>query len=308
MSEHKEPEHKESEPGEPENKEPVGKTKNKDSMQNIIVVSLAVCFVCSVVVSSAAVLLKPQRIENRALDKNKNILEAAGLYNKDQGGTSETIAELFTQFEQRVIDLEEKRLLSEVEASDLGIDPATYDQRKASKDPAVSKALDTGEDVASISRRARYSVIYILREDDGDIGKVVLPIHGYGLWSTMYGYIALQSDMNTVSGITFYEHGETAGLGGEVDNPAWKALWNGKEIYDGGEVALDVVKGPANKDSANYEHQIDGLSGATLTSNGVEYTIAYWLGEQGFGPVLDELRPTTLSSAAVNVDKVDVKI
>lgn len=301
MSEPKEPEHNEAVPED----KPKG---DKDSMRNIIIVSLTVCFVCSVVVSSAAVLLKPQRLENKSLDKNKNILEAAGLYNKDQGGTSASIAELFTQFEQRVVDLEEKRLLSDIEAADLGIDPATYDQRKAAKDPAVSKALDTREDMASISRRARYSVIYILREDDGDIGKVVLPIHGYGLWSTMYGFIALQNDMNTVSGITFYEHGETAGLGGEVDNPAWKALWDGKSIYKDGEVALDVVKGVANRDSADYRHQIDGLSGATLTSNGVEYTIAYWLGDEGFGPVLDELRPGAMSSAAVNVGDIDVRI
>ena len=109
-----------------------------------------------------------------------------------------------------------------------------------------------------------------------------------------------------------WARGEAAGLGGEVDNPAWKALWDGKSIYRDGEVALDVVKGVASKDNANYQYQIDGLSGATLTSNGVEYTIAYWLGDEGFGPVLDELRPSAMSSAAVIVDDLgvsgDVKI
>ncbi len=263
--------------------------KNKDSMKNIIVVSLLICFACSVVVSSAAVFLKPQRIANKDLDRNRNILAAAGLYNRETSGQID-INEQFEQFEIRLVDLEENRLLSELEASDLGIDLRKYDQRKAAKDPAVSKALETSEDVASISRRARYSVIYLLKDEAGAIEKVVLPIHGYGLWSTLYGFIALRGDMNTVYGITFYEHGETAGLGGEVDNPAWKGLWPGKEIYDGSDVALKVIKGNANPANANYEHQIDGLSGATLTGKGVENMISYWMGSEGFGPILSDLR------------------
>ncbi len=251
-------------------------------------VSLLVCFACSVVVSGAAVLLKPERLANKELDRNKNILQAAGLYDKETSGPDVDIEGLFENFEIRLADLEEKRLLSALEASDLGIDPATYDQRKASKDPDLSKALTTAEDVASISRRARYSVVYILKEE-GDIDKIVLPVHGYGLWSTMYGFISLEADLETVSGITFYEHGETAGLGGEIDNPKWKAIWPGKSIYADGEVALKVIKGAVNPNSADARYQIDGLSGATLTSKGVENMVAYWLGDQAFGPILADL-------------------
>jgi Na+-transporting NADH:ubiquinone oxidoreductase subunit C len=261
---------------------------NKDSMKNILVVSLLVCFVCSVVVSSAAVFLKPQRMANKDLDRNKNILEAAGLYDK-QSGVAVDIAAEFEKFEIRVVDLQEKRVLSDLEASDLGIDARTYDQRKAAKDPAVSKVLETREDIASISRRARYSVVYLLRED-GDIKKIVIPVHGYGLWSTLYGFIALDGDMNTVSGITFYEHGETAGLGGEVDNPAWKAKWSGKTIYNDDGVALKVIKGAASADSPQFNYQIDGLSGATLTSRGVQNLVSYWMGDDAFGPILDGFR------------------
>ncbi len=261
---------------------------NKDSMKNIIMVSLAICFVCSIVVSSAAVFLKPQRLVNKELDRNRNILEAAGLYDK-ASGQQVNIAEQFEKFEIRLVDLEEKRVLSELEASDLGIEPSTYDQRKAAKDPDVSKALETSEDIASISRRARYSTIYLLKDEAGDIEKVVLPLHGYGLWSTLYGFIALKGDMATVSGITFYEHGETAGLGGEVDNPAWKGLWPGKSLYKDGEVALKVIKGNAIEGTQNYDYQIDGLSGATLTSKGVENMVSYWMGDAGFGPILDDL-------------------
>jgi Na+-transporting NADH:ubiquinone oxidoreductase subunit C len=257
-------------------------------MKNILVVSLLVCFACSVVVSSAAVFLKPQRVANKDLDRNKNILEAAGLYDKRSGQSVDVTAE-FEKFEIRVVDLQEKRVLSDLEASGLGIEPRTYDQRRAAKDPDFSKALETKEDIASISRRARYSVLYLLRKD-GDIKKIVLPVHGYGLWSTLYGFIALDEDMNTVSGITFYEHGETAGLGGEVDNPAWKAQWSGKKIYNDDGVALKVIKGAARVESEDFKYQVDGLSGATLTSRGVENLVSYWMGDDGFGPILDGFR------------------
>jgi Na+-transporting NADH:ubiquinone oxidoreductase subunit C len=258
-------------------------------MSNIIVVALLVCLACSVVVSSAAVFLKPQRLANKELDLNNIILEAAGIYKKQEATGGEDINGLIGNFEIRMVDLEEKRLLSELEVSDLGLDVTTYDQRKASKDPATSKALTKAEDIASISRRARYSVIYLLKEA-GEVSKVVVPVHGYGLWSTLYGYLAIDGDLQTVSGITFYEHGETAGLGGEVDNPRWKASWAGKSIYSGGEVKLGVIKGSVNPSSPNAAYQIDGLSGATLTSVGVDNLVKYWMGPQGFGPVLKELK------------------
>ena len=164
--------------------------RNKDSMRNIIFVSLAVCLACSVVVASSAVFLKPQRLANKDLDRSKNILEAAGLYAKETATGQEDIASLFENFEIRLVDLEEKRLLTAIEAADLGIDPTTYDQRKSAKDPNLSRALSQQEDIASISRRARYSILYILRAED-ELDKVVIPIHGYGLWSTLYGFLAL---------------------------------------------------------------------------------------------------------------------
>ena len=260
--------------------------KNKDSMSNVMAVALAVCFVCSIMVASAAVLLKPQRIANKNLDRISNILVAAGIQNV----SPMEIANEFDKFEVKVADLVERRVLTDLEALDLGIDTGSYDQRKASKDPYLSKQLADGEDLASISRRARYSLLYILREEETRaISKIILPVHGYGLWSTLYGFIALQGDMNTVSGITFYEHGETAGLGGEVDNSEWKKSWEGKKIYSDGRVALTVIKGKASSDSPDYEYQIDGLSGATLTSRGVENMVAYWLGKDGFGPLLSKL-------------------
>lgn len=264
--------------------------KNKDSISNILVVALCVCFACSIVVSAAAVLLKPQRIANKEADRNKNILQAAGLYEPGVTPISE-IDELFASFTLRLVDLQEKKILDEAAIEQLGIDLRRYDQRKASKNPEISKNLETAEDIASISRRARYSVVYLLHDEQGQMDKVVLPVHGYGLWSIMYGFVSLEGDLNTVSGITFYEQGETAGLGGEVVNPIWRASWVGKQIYGAdGDVELKVVKGRVDPTNARAVHQIDGLSGATLTSRGVENLIAYWLGDEGFGPVLNQLQ------------------
>jgi Na+-transporting NADH:ubiquinone oxidoreductase subunit C len=261
---------------------------DKDSIKNIIVVALSVCFACAIVVSGAAVALRPMQAMNKEADRYKNILIAAGLY--EQGQTQAEITSEFERFRIRLVDLEQKRFLSEDEAAALGIDPATYDQRKASRDPALSTAVPDREDIASISRRARYATVYLL-ESGGEVDRIVLPIHGYGLWSTLYGFLALEADMNTVAGITFYEQQETAGLGGEVENPAWKAQWQGKKIFsDGHDVALRVIKGSVDPSASNAAHQVDGLSGATITSRGVQNLVAYWLGESGFGPVLAELK------------------
>ncbi|MDP4599016.1 MAG: Na(+)-translocating NADH-quinone reductase subunit C [Pseudomonadales bacterium] len=264
------------------------KKYDKDSIKNVVVVAMSLCFVCAIIVSTAAVQLKPQRIANKELDRNKNILIAAGLYAK--GVTSDSqIDKLFEQFTIKVVDLQEKKLLSDAEVAAAGIDIKRYDQRKAAKDPSLSIDLEKSRDIASISRRARYSVAYLL-EQNGTVDRIVLPVHGYGLWSTLYGFIALEGDANTVAGITFYEQQETAGLGGEVDNPKWKGLWAGKEIYADGKVVFEVIKGSVDPASAKAIHQVDGLSGASITSRGVQNLITFWLGDDGFGPVLKQLQ------------------
>ena len=264
-------------------------SSNKDSISNVIVIALGVCLFCAVVVAGSAVALKERRVENKALDKSKNVLIAAGLFQENVTQMSE-INTLFEQFEQRVVDLRTKRLLPADEvavvAADNRLNFGQYDQRKAAKDPSLSMALTDAQDMASINRREHYALIYLLRSEVG-IDRIILPVHGYGLWSTLYGFIALEGDGNTVSGITFYEHAETAGLGGEVDNPTWKAKWQGKRIYDDqGQVAMRVMKGRVDPSSAEADYQVDGLSGATLTSRGVENMIGYWLGDEGYGPIL----------------------
>ncbi len=250
---------------------------SNESKGKTFIVALALCLVCSVVVSSAAVLLKDAQIANKALDRQKNILQAAGMY---QEGVD--VSQQFEQITAKVVDLRTGKFAQEINAD-------KFDQRKASKDPARSASLSQDEDLAKISRRENYALVYLV-EKQGELDKVILPVHGYGLWSTLYGFLALEQDANTVAGLGFYEHGETPGLGGEVDNARWKALWPGKVIYSEQAVAISLIKGNVDTSRQGSESQVDGLSGATLTSRGVTNLLQFWLGDNGFGPFLHNLR------------------
>ena len=256
---------------------------SKASTRKTLLVAFLLCVVCSILVSSAAVLLGPLQDANRVLDRNRNILQAAGLYDPVVH-TQEDVQAMFESFTPRVVDLTAGEFLSEREVERLGIDPRTYDQRNYINDPEFSESVPDDEDIADIQRRVIYPMVYLQESGDG-IETIVLPINGYGLWGIMYGYLALEGDGRTVKGIAFYELKETPGLGAEVRNPRWVSLWPGKQIYDEqGRVALSVVKG-----QGEGEYEIDGLSGATLTSRGVDNMVEYWLGENGYGPLLRQL-------------------
>ncbi len=255
---------------------------NKESVGRTLLVAFSVSLVAAIFVAGAAVTLKPIQIENRALDKQRSILSIAGL---GQGKmTSNDVRTLFSErVSARVVDLDTGEYVDE-------FDPATFDPLKAAKDPNLSEQVSTGDDLASIKRRERYTTIYMVQQN-GRLETLVLPVRGYGLWSTLHGFIALKSDLNTVAGFGFYEHGETPGLGGEVDNPRWLAQWPGKQMFDAnGKPVLHIVKGGVDPGAPGAIHQVDGLAGATLTSKGVDNLLQFWLGEQGFGPYLARLR------------------
>ena len=247
-----------------------------DSIVRIVAVAFSLCIVCSVVVSTAAVVLKPAQEANQTLDRKRNILAAAGMLEEGR-----PVEELFQRIDERFVDLRSGEFTDAPTAG--------YDQRAASKDPARSVALGEG-DIAKIGRRANYARVYLVRDDAGAVDKVILPVHGYGLWSTLYGFVALEGDANTIAGIGFYEHGETPGLGGEVDNPRWKSQWPGKQVYRDGEVAIALAKGSVDRSQPGADWRVDGLAGATITSRGVTNLVQFWLGESGFGPFLDNLK------------------
>ena len=254
---------------------------NKDSVKGTLLVALVLCIVCSVVVSTAAVMLKPAQQANAALDLKRNVLLAAGLIGEKEKNAA-VIEQEFENVATRYVDLRTGKFTDKAPAGGSG--------RAAAKIPSASEKLPAEQDPARIIRRENIKKVFLV-EKGGELETIILPVRGYGLWGTLYGFLALENDLNTVSGIGFYEHQETPGLGGEVDNPSWKALWKGKQIFDGGEeVVIRVIKGTVNPSSPNASHRVDGLSGATLTSRGVSNLINFWLGSEGFGPFLKNLK------------------
>ena len=277
---------------------------DKDSLPNTFLVATLLCLVCALIVSGAAVALKPMQIKNAQLDRKKNILTVSGF--SEEEIKSAGIEKLFEErFEATIIDLETGEEASEAcqealaGAGKIYTDVvAEYEQLWASKskkgkawaesngkEPICSR-LEKKEDKCGIKYRERYSHVFKLKGADGSAEKYVFPVRGNGLWSLMQGYLAVEPDFQTVAGLTYYEQGETAGLGGEVMNPNWKKKWIGKSIYDSDKVSLSCSKG----DQSQNPYGVDALAGATITSNGVTNMIKYWMGPSGFGPFIEKTK------------------
>ncbi len=264
-----------------------------DSFEKTVAVAFALCLVGAVLVSGSAVILKPLQVSNKAADEKTNILEVAGMLEEKTN-----VEEAFKKFEPKIVDLESGDYVD-------SIPPEAFDQRKASKDPALGVEIPSEKDIAKIGRKSKYAKVYLVKEE-GKVKAVIIPVSGYGLWSTMHGYMALEHDGQTVIGLNLFDQAETPGLGGEVVNPKWKALWKGKKVYkeaseegtdfmkkhhtEVGEPVLSLVKGSVDPSRPGAQHQVDGLAGATLTSNGVNNLIRYWLGSEGFAPYLAKFR------------------
>lgn len=132
---------------------------SNDSTSKTLVVALALCIVCSVIVSAAVVILKPIQEINKTLDRKRNILAAAGMLEKN--ATEEDINKQFSDINTRVVDLNTGKF------ADDAVDLARYDPLKAAKDPDLSEALTTNQDLAKISRREQYAVVYLVENQIG---------------------------------------------------------------------------------------------------------------------------------------------
>lgn len=282
---------------------------SKESPVNVIILAVSLCVVCSLVVSAAAIGLRSVQKENISLDRKKNILSVTGF--TDLGGRDDILKTFEDRFTVQIIDLETGKPAAEeaaaamreagkeVESAEEAL--TAYDQVWASKSKkdAVADKVPADQDRVQIKFREKFSHVYILRSESGEVERYVFPVRGYGLWSMMKGYLAVKPDLQTVAGLTFYEHAETPGLGGEIKSERFKSQWPGKKIYsEGGDVAIQVVKA-APKD----EYSIDALTGATITSNGVSYMMKYWLGPEGFGPYIEQQKAgeqTTMKNSGDN--------
>ena len=283
---------------------------NRDSIGSTFFIAISVCLFCSFLVSSAAVGLRPLQAKNADKDRKKNVLLAAGF---DQEAIDEA-GGVFGLFDNRVTPIIIKLATGQEEGIEELVDSDDKDKINSPEDAIklydqieVAKKKKAGlytefetkkDDVAGISRLEIFSHVYLIKGEDGNVEKYVFPIRGKGLWSILKGFIAVEGDFQTIAGLTYYEHGETPGLGGEVDNQTWKDKWIGKAIFDpSGEVGIQVIKGSADADD---KFAIDGLSGATITSRGVTDMLKFWLGPKGFGPYIENQKSNGTKVSASN--------
>jgi len=239
---------------------------DRDSISNTLLVAIGLSLVCSVIVSSAAIVLKPVQERNEEQFRQQIILDVAGLM---EPGAD--IGQLFEAIEPRTVDLETGNYTDE-------------------GDPELTVTIPDDLDIAGIGQRPRYVPVYLVK-DGADVEQIILPVYGKGLWSTMLGYLSLAPDGNTIKGLRFYAHAETPGLGDQIDKEPWRALWVDKKVYGSGdEPQIRVVRGLVPAGAPNTQHLIDGMSGATLTGNGVSGLVRYWTGPHGFGPYLKNFR------------------
>ena len=227
---------------------------------------------CSIIVSGAAVGLKSKQEANAAVAKQTNILSTAGV---DAG--SRSVSEVFAErvkvgtFNQDTGEVTPYDSLVALDAHLAEVEVV----------PQSSEASQAGV------RDLRKEIpIFAVADEQGNVQTYVMDIRGAGLWGTMYAFLAIESDGKTVRDIYFYRHQETPGLGGEIQNPRWTANFKGlTAVNDSGEVTITVAKGAGSQSNG-----VDALSGATITSNGVDNTLEFWLGDSGYGPLLAKLR------------------
>lgn len=254
-------------------------SNKKETFGRTVGFVVAVCLVCAALVSFSAVQLKPLQTANKLLDKQTKILEAAGLL---EGAGKDIVGTYNKRVEAFLIDLDSGEILKDATQEQVN----AFDERRDARD--VTKSKKPQNDIAGINRRANNSVVYVVRDSSNNVETVILPFIGSGLWDLMTGFVGLEPDLNTVKNVIYVDHKETPGLGAEVLNPKWKALWPGKKMFDEqNNVAIKIVKGGATKGDI---HGVDALSGATLTSVGVEHTLHFWLGNEGYGPFINKFR------------------
>ncbi len=256
---------------------------SSESLGKTLKVVVAVCLVCSVIVSGAAVGLRSTQEANKVADQQKNILAISGI-----DLTGKKPADVYADnIEPKVVDLATGEYTDAIPAD-------SYNAVALAKDKSTSTKLTKEQGFAGFSVRENYGLVYLVKDDAGQLQRIIIPVRGAGLWNMMYAFVALKPDGNTVEALTYYQHGETPGLGGEVDNPLWKAKWPGKKLFDdNGKPAIKIVKGGAPKGDI---HGVDGLSGATLTGVGIQKSFDFWLGADGFGPYLKKLGKGELSN------------
>ena len=249
-----------------------------DSVFRALGVTLAVAFVCALVVSTVSVGLRPLQKANVEAERRAQLeIVVNALADIGQKQTIENL-------EAHIVDLASGRY-------DNTQDLATFNAESAVGKPGQSVVIPTDVDLAGIKRRALFAKVYLVRGPGDEIEFIILPVWGRGYQSTLRAWLVLDGDTRNIRALKFYQHGETPGIGARIQEPEWEALWRGVPIYDDSGVLRIGVKtqaGGAGADDSAYK--VDGVSGATRTNQGVDGLMRFWLGDFGFGPYLRRIR------------------
>lgn len=217
--------------------------------RRILTFAAVVCVTCSLLLSGAAAVLKQRQEYNVELDRKLNVLKAFGV---------------------DVVDAKGRRVVTAAEVEAYFTDHIT--EIVLDRDTGTVIEGETSSDLTTDDVKLKTKLPLYLWTEDGRTTKYAFPISGYGLWSTLYGYMALEGDLATIIGVTFYKHGETPGLGGEASAPWFQRQFGGKKVWgDGGLLPFEVVKGGVDtRYPGGCDHCVDGISAATITSNGIQ--------------------------------------
>ncbi|OBT08392.1 Na(+)-translocating NADH-quinone reductase subunit C [Shewanella sp. UCD-FRSSP16_17] len=245
----------------------------KDTVAGTMIFIISLSLVCSFMITGTAEILKERKLAKKRDEIQQFVLRAANV-DISNGDFRELFAERVTP---KMVNLESGEYVAQENLLD-------FDDRMAAINPDSSSKPK--KDTAKIKTRADNIRIFEVRDESGSLSSVVMPIYGKGLWSMIYGYLAVKPDLNTVENIIFYEHGETPGIADFVTDPQWTDLWKGKQLFDEqGKIAIKVVKGGAKEGDI---HGVDGVSGATRTGVGIQRAVEFWFGVEGFQTFLKQ--------------------
>ncbi len=248
--------------------------RSNDDPVKILTMSVLVAFTCAVVVSSTEQLLQPRREANIAASRQAQMSSMLATL---PGLESVLASSGVDSLQTRIVDFSTGTYAT-------GIDANTFDVETAQTDPASSIELAPEIDIAGLGRRSNYSPVYLLHKDE-ELMLVILPVHGVGYQSVIRAWLVLAGDLDTIKAFSIFEQGETPGLGSRIEDPVWQAQFNNRSLRDdSGALRLTVVKGKSQND-----FEIDGITGATRTGNGINNLMEFWLGDFGYGPFLSTL-------------------
>ncbi len=265
---------------------------NNDDPRKAVLVVILVALVCSFLVSASIVLLAPIKQENEMLVRGQNILSQTGWVEQTNPPDREAMLLMLEKLDSRLLDINES-----VFSDAFSIEE--FNERRAASNPQTSHTISSEFDTAGLGRRSRYVVVHLIWSNEKQLQRIILPVYGAGMWSTLYGYIALDAtDFNTVASALFYEQAETPGLGDKIEDSGWLAQWQGRKIYNtSGRVSFRVAEGRVEPGTTAAVHQVDGLTGATVTASAVTNLVQYWFGKDGYLPFLQSLNKTKLKPA-----------